>query len=116
MEKAKNISLLIEKKSIRKIYTQIHYSKKKKTSSKNLKITHNEFCGVINDSYICVPAFLDEREKKTLEHYIVCTNRERERVLIEPLLERVSLGRSLERERQIYIYIERERERERERE
>jgi hypothetical protein len=106
----------LKKNQLGKYIHKYIIAKKKKTSSKNLKITHNEFCGVINDSYICVPAFLDEREKKTLEHYIVCTNRERERVLIEPLLERVSLGRSLERERQIYIYIERERERERERE
>jgi hypothetical protein len=38
----KKKSLLTAKKSIRKIYTQIHYrKKKKKTSSKNVKITYN---------------------------------------------------------------------------
>jgi hypothetical protein len=52
---------------------------KQKTSSKNLKITRNEFCGVIYDSYIYVPTFLDERDKKDVRTVHCNKPRERER-------------------------------------
>jgi hypothetical protein len=58
---------------------------KKKTSAKNVKFTYNGFCGVIYASYICVPAFLDERKKKPKKKKKVrtlqCMYKSRESVL-----------------------------------
>jgi len=52
----------------------------KNKSSKNVKITYNGFCGVIYAFYIYVPAFLDERKKKTFRTlHCMYKSRERER-------------------------------------
>jgi len=85
MEKAKNSSLLIAISTYwkrKQIGKYIHkYIIAKKSSSKNVKITHNEFCGVIYDYYICVPAFLEERERKKNVRTLHYMYKPRERVL-----------------------------------
>lgn len=59
MEKAKNISLLIAKKSTQKYIHKIIIAKK---SSKNVKITYNGISDVICGGKICLLAFLDEEK------------------------------------------------------